>query len=80
MKFIETIESAVGENSDKNMMGMQDGDVIVSWNAAEIDSPGELIRQVGATTAGEGVPVVVVREGKELTLTVTVAERPAFMD
>jgi len=36
MKFIETIESAVGKKAEKNMMEMQDGDVVATY--ANIDA------------------------------------------
>lgn len=35
MTFIETIENAVGKKAEKNMMGMQDGDVVATY--ADID-------------------------------------------
>jgi len=31
MEFIETIENAVGKKAEKNMMGMQDGDVVATY-------------------------------------------------
>jgi UDP-glucuronate 4-epimerase len=36
MEFIETIENAVGKKAEKNMMGMQDGDVVATY--ANIDA------------------------------------------
>lgn len=36
MDFIETIENAVGKKAEKNMMGMQDGDVVATY--ANIDA------------------------------------------
>jgi len=36
MEFIETIEDAVGKKAEKNMMGMQDGDVVATY--ADIDA------------------------------------------
>jgi UDP-glucuronate 4-epimerase len=53
MKFIETIENAVGKKAEKNMMGMQDGDVVATY--ADIDA---LIKAVGfkpATPLNEGI-------------------------
>lgn len=54
MTFIETIEDAIGKKAEKNMMGMQDGDVVATY--ANID---ELTNAVGfrpATQLGEGIP------------------------
>lgn len=53
MDFIETIENAVGKKAEKNMMGMQDGDVVATY--ANIDA---LIDAVGfkpATPLKEGM-------------------------
>jgi UDP-glucuronate 4-epimerase len=53
MEFIETIENAVGKKAEKNMMGMQDGDVVATY--ANIDA---LIDAVGfkpATPLKDGI-------------------------
>jgi len=53
MEFIETIEKAVGKKAEKNMMGMQDGDVVATY--ADIDA---LIDAVGfkpSTPLNEGI-------------------------
>jgi len=53
MEFIETIENAVGKNAEKNMMGMQNGDVVATY--ANIDA---LINAVGfkpATPLEDGI-------------------------
>lgn len=53
MEFIETIESSVGKKAEKNMMGMQDGDVVATY--ANIDA---LIDAVGfkpATPLKDGI-------------------------
>lgn len=53
MTFISTIEDAIGKKANKNMMGMQDGDVVATY--ADID---ELSKAVGfrpATTLSEGI-------------------------
>jgi UDP-glucuronate 4-epimerase len=53
MEFIETIEKAVGKKAEKNMMGMQNGDVVATY--ANIDA---LINAVGfkpATPLSDGI-------------------------
>jgi UDP-glucuronate 4-epimerase len=53
MEFIETIENAVGKKAEKNMMGMQDGDVVATY--ADIDA---LVAAVGfkpATPLKDGI-------------------------
>ena len=58
MDFIETIENAVGKKAEKNMMGMQDGNVVATY--ADIDA---LVGAVGfksSTTLNEGIQYFVV--------------------
>jgi len=53
MEFIETIEDSVGKKAEKNMMGMQDGDVVATY--ADIDA---LVAAVGfkpATPLKDGI-------------------------
>jgi len=53
MEFIETIESAVGKKAEKNMMGMQDGDVVATF--ANIDALIEAVDFKPATPLKEGI-------------------------
>ncbi len=55
--------------------GMQSGDVIVTFAGQEIGDAGDLTRRVGDAPVGEAVPVIVLREGKTLTLQVTLGRR-----
>lgn len=53
MEFIKTIEDAVGKKAEKNMMGMQDGDVVATY--ADIEA---LVNAVGfkpATPLKDGI-------------------------
>jgi serine protease Do len=54
--------------------GIQSGDVITSFNGKEIKEMGELPRLVGATPVGQKAPLTVMRNGKQLNLTVEVGE------
>lgn len=56
--------------------GIQAGDVIVRWGDEPIQRPEQLIRMVAATEVGTQVEVRVRRDGRELLLSVEVAERP----
>lgn len=49
--------------------GIQAGDVIVKFNGADIKDAHELPKLVASAQVGEDVPVVVFRQGKELTET-----------
>lgn len=53
MEFIETIETAVGKKAEKNMMGMQDGDVVATY--ADIDALVEAVGFKPATPLKEGI-------------------------
>lgn len=53
MDFIETIENAVGKKAEKNMMGMQDGDVVATY--ANIDALVDAVGFKPATPLIEGM-------------------------
>jgi len=53
MEFIETIEAAVGKKAEKNMMGMQDGDVVATF--ANIDALIEAVGFKPATPLNDGI-------------------------
>jgi len=53
MEFIETIEGSVGKKAEKNMMGMQDGDVVATY--ADIDALVEAVGFKPATPLKEGI-------------------------
>jgi serine protease Do len=57
--------------------GIQAGDVILRFNNSDVREMRNLPRIVAETRVGTQVPVVVWRNGKEETVTVTVAELPA---
>jgi serine protease Do len=54
--------------------GMEPGDVILSYNGKAVKNSNELVSMVTATRPGTAVPVRIMRDGKEQTLTVTVDE------
>jgi len=53
MEFIETIENSVGKKAEKNMMGMQDGDVVATY--ADIDALVEAVGFKPATPLKDGI-------------------------
>ena len=55
--------------------GMEAGDVILVFDGIEIEDTGELVRIVGNSPVGKEVPVVVLRNGEEQMLTVTLGRR-----
>ncbi len=66
-----------GLASPARLAGIQTGDVIVRWNDLPIKKPDELMRAVAETDVHSTVVVAIRRDGRELTLEVQVAERPA---
>jgi serine protease Do len=56
--------------------GLKTGDVIVSYNGKEIDSPNLLRNLVAQTPVGKEVKLEIVRDGKRRSLTVKIAEQP----
>jgi len=57
--------------------GIRPGDVILRFNGREVHEMRNLPRIVADTPVGTRAPVVVWRDGKEETVTVTIAELPA---
>jgi S1-C subfamily serine protease len=62
--------------SPAQLAGIRPGDIIVKWNDDAISDGGTLTRRVAAAKIGSDVEVTVVRDGREMTLTVHIAERP----
>jgi len=54
--------------------GVEDGDVIVSFNGTAVRRTDDLVAMVTATRPGSTVPIKIVRDGRERTLTITVDE------
>jgi serine protease Do len=57
--------------------GLQEGDIIVEWNNQPVTDDGALRLMVARTEVGAKVPVKLFRDGKEVTVEVTVTERPS---
>jgi serine protease Do len=66
--------AAVSPNSAAAKSGMEPGDVIVGFNGKPVKKNDDLVQMVMATRPGTSVPIRVIREGRERTLTVTVDE------
>ncbi|MBD3422229.1 MAG: Do family serine endopeptidase [Chitinivibrionales bacterium] len=66
-----------GQPADK--AGIKRGDVIISINGTEVNSPNDLRNVVAAIEPGTKTTFTVVREGKEKTVEVTVVERSSEM-
>jgi serine protease Do len=65
----------VEPNSPAETAGLQDGDVIVRFDGADVRSARQLVRLVGETPVGRVVPIEVERAGGTQNLTATLGER-----
>ncbi len=68
--------AAVLRGTPAEAAGIEPGDAIVSWNGESIDVPKDLSRAVAGTEVGSEATLVVIRDGKQRTFTVTVGKRP----
>ena len=60
-----------------DLAGFEVGDVVIRVSDVPIEEADELNREIGLLPAGTVVDIVVLRDGQELTLTVTLGERPS---
>ena len=57
--------------------GIQVGDLVISIDGAPVQDGGDLAAQVQTHQPGDTIDLVVVRDGNEVTVPVTMSERPA---
>ncbi len=67
--------AGVEPNGPAGPSGMKTGDVIVRFDGRDVRNSRELPRIVSETAVGKAVPVIVMRGGREETLTVTLGRR-----
>jgi serine protease Do len=67
-------------DSPAQKAGVQVGDVIVEFDGKEVESSGTLPPMVGVSKIGTKVPMKVIRNGKSMTLKVTISELPDESD
>ncbi|MQA30197.1 MAG: Do family serine endopeptidase [Luteitalea sp.] len=66
----------VTADSPADRAGLRTYDVIVSFDGAPVGSDDELIKEISSKNPGDASPVGVLRDGRPVTLTVKLAERP----
>ena len=66
----------VEEGSCAEKAGVQVGDIITNFNGVAVESRNDLSAQLKKVNAGDTVEMVVYRNGDEVTLTVTLDEKP----
>lgn len=62
--------------SPASKAGLKLNDIVIEFRGARIKDDSDLIRQVAAAPVGTSAPIKIFRDGKELTLTVVIAQRP----
>ncbi len=70
------IVQSVQPDTPASKAGFETGDVIVRFDGEDVRDDGKFRLKVAETPVGKTVPVVVVRDGKEEKVSVTVGERP----
>src|SRR5262245_12548593 len=68
--------SDVNENGPSYAAGVKRGDVVIAFNGKDVQNVSQLRNLVARTMVGKDAQVKVLREGKEQTISVKVAERP----
>lgn len=69
--------SQIVEGGPADKAGLRRGDVIIEWNGQRVRTASSLTDAVSQTNVGEKARVKFIRDGKEQTVEVVVAERPA---
>ncbi len=69
----------VVENGPADKAGLKRGDVITEYDGKKINEPYVLRNMIANTSPGEEHKITVLREGKIITLNVTIGELPADM-
>ncbi|HWB00866.1 MAG TPA: trypsin-like peptidase domain-containing protein [Pirellulales bacterium] len=67
--------TGVQKGSPAEQAGIEAGDVIVEWDSKKVSDPGDLRLQVAGAKIGAKLPVKLIRDGKPMTISVTVGER-----
>ncbi len=70
--------SAVNEGTPAALAKLKVGDIILRFNGTWIENDSHLVNRVSLTKVGSKVPLVVYREGENVTLNVKLEHRPAW--
>ena len=75
MKSVKgALVSSATEGGPAQKAGVKTGDVILKFNGNDIDTMKELPKVVAGTPVGKSVPLVILRNGKKITLNVVLGE------
>ena len=71
------IDSVFG-GSPADHAGLQPGDIVVMYNGQEVINSNQFMVLVSTSKGGDPVPMTVIRDGKQLNLTATIADQDAY--
>jgi len=74
---IGTVIVHVFAGDPADLAGFEIGDVVLRVGEVPVEGTEDLNREIGLLSAGSIVDIAVLRDGEELTLTVTLGERPS---
>jgi len=69
--------AGVNDGGPADKAKIRNGDIVLKFNGQDVKNMSALPRIVADTEVGKQVPVVVWRDGKEVTVTATLGERPS---
>lgn len=58
------------------LVGLRQGDIVLTWNGFPITSPSQMTTVISDTEIGSGAKLTIWRDGEELPLEIKVGERP----
>lgn len=67
--------NSVVPDSPADRAGLEQGDILVSFNSRTIDTPSELVDVVRGARVGQSVSLVIIRDGQRRTLTARLTSR-----
>jgi serine protease Do len=70
----------ITQGSPAEKGGLKPGDVLIAFNGKAIKGPRDLVRQINSATVGGKVELKLIRDRKELTLTVVIEEKPVDLN
>lgn len=60
--------------------GLKLNDIVLEFRGERIKDDADLVRRVASTPVGTSAPIKILRDGKEMTLSVVIAKRPGIQD
>lgn len=65
----------VNPQSPADKAKLQEGDIVLEYNNQKVNSPDELVNLINKSGVGDNIEIVILRDGKRKSITVTIGER-----